>query len=581
MVSEVPVPLNFGRHLLKLSRFNDFVLTASGGVELKGNSMILSFNSPVIMDLVSQQGCMAVDFEEFREDTVRTVLFSCYTGTATVTRENFREINKIAIALKIEWLRECCLEYFREMCKGVAEEHLPALFLEAEYVVREANDRSLAEALGNSLSKAAKSALVKNFAPEMRNSTVSYATTCLTISLFDSFAVLLESLRESKKATGKLEITGVDRKILTFDNLVAYRGVYQAGFDELVNLIEDSGDERILMTLWRVCRNKNIPLPLENLEMKSPVLNSFLDGTELLKCGSQKSLIETLLADDRVTNYETFIDAVAFWEFYSPVVFGNFPSPTNIGRIYIKEDFWIWNDEHFTKVDQKILDLLIKAKDKLGRPHFTAIFSKEVQKLSFTCSRTFKEVDGVSSRRLYPYEVEANSIRTSFSIEKRYNFLMSTNKEKACKLGTGACWIGAQFTPDPNKPFTVTIIKNQTAAKKLSPSGHYHFDDLYRVHFYWKPSFRDEPSGKFHDKSILIPLGWWHGDWKLFYEIFGYYNTQVRKGNKPIEYVDHEDFGVVDLVMYYSSSNCNTIYLLTQTTTGTPNCRRLSICLPR
>ena len=93
MASEVPVPLNFGRQLLKLSRFNDFTLTASGGVEVKGNSMILSFNSPVIMDLVSQQGCMAVDFEEFGEDTVRDVLLSCYTGTANITKDHFRETN--------------------------------------------------------------------------------------------------------------------------------------------------------------------------------------------------------------------------------------------------------------------------------------------------------------------------------------------------------------------------------------------------------------------------------------------------------------------------------------------------------
>eukprot|EP00116_Pleurobrachia_bachei_P004892 sb/3465154/ len=373
MASEVPVPLNFGRHLLKLTRFNDFVLTASGGVELKGNSMILSFNSPVIMDLVSQQGCMAVDFEEFGEDTVRAVLLSCYTGTATITRENFREINKIAIALKIEWLRECCLKFFRGICKvAKAEVDLQWLFLEAEYVVREANDCSLAEALSGSLSRETKSAFMKKFAPlSITNSSVSSATTCLTISLTDTFVALVESLNERVTEAGNLQITATDRRILTSDNLVAYRSSDPAGFEALVNLLDDSGDEKIMMNLWKVCRNKNLAISKGRQYIGGDfVLNSvFLNGgkygsgKEIHQPNEAENLIKKLLADDRVRNYNIFIDAIAFCEFFNSRKYYNYyPSGNNVAYVGKQENHWIINSP--VNSNQRITSLLRKAADK-------------------------------------------------------------------------------------------------------------------------------------------------------------------------------------------------------------------------
>ena len=65
---QVPVPLNFGWHLLKIPKFNDFILTANGGVKIKGNGMILSLNSKKIMSVIDDDNSMSLDLEEFGED---------------------------------------------------------------------------------------------------------------------------------------------------------------------------------------------------------------------------------------------------------------------------------------------------------------------------------------------------------------------------------------------------------------------------------------------------------------------------------------------------------------------------------
>ena len=554
MASEVPVPLNFGQHLLKLSRFNDFVLTVSGDVELKGNSMILSFNGPVIMDLVSQQGCMAVDFEEFGEDTVRAVLLACYTGTATITGENFREINKIAIALKIEWLRKCCLKQFRKICKAAkTEDELQWLFLEAEYVVREANDCSLAEALSSSLSSETRSALMKKLAPNLSNSSVSTATTCLTISLTDTFSALVESLKGRKKDAGKLQTTVTDRRILTIDNLVAYRTSDPTGFEALVSLLDDSEDEQIMIHLWKVYRNKNLALSQGQQYIGGDlVLNSvfldggkYLNGKETHKPNEAESLIERLLADDRVRNYNMFIDAIAFCEFYNSIKrYERDPSGNNAVYVGTRgSDHWLIN--HPIIPNQRITSLLRKAADKLGRPHILPIFSQNLQKISLTVLGAFMAADNIITNKLYPFEIGSEVFVDHLVRERKYNFLMSTNEDNTCKLGPGACWIGTHFMLSEETPLTVNFIDDQSDAKKLEPPGHYHYNDLDRIHFYLEPRFQN---GNDDTTTMLIPLSWWPGNWQLFQGIFGKHYTYSRKDNKPISQQDL----TVDLVMYYS-----------------------------
>eukprot|EP00116_Pleurobrachia_bachei_P004333 sb/3464595/ len=436
---------------------------------------------------------MAVDFEEFGEDTVRTVLLSCYTGTATITRENFREINKIAIALKIEWLRECCLEYFRELCKvSTTEVDLQWLFLEAEYVVREANDSSLAETLSGSLSSEKRSVLMKIFAPlSITNSSVSSATTCLTISLTDTFVALVESLKERVTEAGNLQITATDRRILTSDNLAAYQTSDPAGFESLVNLLDDSGDEKIMMNLWKVYRNKNLAISKGQQYIGGDlVLHSiFLDGEKYVsnnkihEPNEAENLIKKLLADDRVRNYNIFIDAIAFCEFFnSRYLYNGNPSGDNFAYVGTQSNYWIVN--YPVTHNQRIASLLRKAADKLGRPHILPQFNQNLQKFSGTASCAFMAADNIKTNKLYPFEVEKGDFINHFSRERKYNFLMSTNQNNDCKLGQGACWIGAHFIPSEEAPSTITFIDEQSTAKKLQPSGHYHCNDLDRIHFY-------------------------------------------------------------------------------------------------
>ena len=115
MLPKVSVPMDFGRHLIGSPTHSNLKLNTSEGGEVRASSVILSFNSPVIDHMTTTLHMTSVDMLEFSKPAVQLLVDAAYSGTAEgITRELFRDINKMANVFEVSWLANKCAEYFTE-----------------------------------------------------------------------------------------------------------------------------------------------------------------------------------------------------------------------------------------------------------------------------------------------------------------------------------------------------------------------------------------------------------------------------------------------------------------------------------
>ena len=147
MAPKVTVPMDFGRHLLRSPTHSNLTLKTKAGGEVSASSVILSYNSPVIDHMTTTLHMTTVDMLEFSEAAVRLFVDSAYSGTADeITRENFRDFNKISSVFKVGWLVEKCSNYFSELSGSVKVANysdLLYLFEEAAYVYENLKTKDL------------------------------------------------------------------------------------------------------------------------------------------------------------------------------------------------------------------------------------------------------------------------------------------------------------------------------------------------------------------------------------------------------------------------------------------------------
>ena len=138
MAPKVIVPMDFGKHLIGSPTHSNLKLNTSEGGEVFASSVILSFNSPVIDHMTTSLHMTSVDMLEFGEAAVRLFVDAAYSGTAEgITRDTFRDINKIASVFEMTWLTEKCAEFFTEVVDSInapSYTELLYLFEEAGFV---------------------------------------------------------------------------------------------------------------------------------------------------------------------------------------------------------------------------------------------------------------------------------------------------------------------------------------------------------------------------------------------------------------------------------------------------------------
>ena len=146
MAVKVCVPMDFGRHLIGSPTHSNLRLNTSEGGEVRASSVILSFNSPVIDHMTTTLHMTSVDMLEFSEAAVQLFVDAAYSGTAEdITRELFRDINKISHVFEMTWLSEKCSVQYKNFVDSVTTssyEELYYLFEEAAFVFENMKTRN-------------------------------------------------------------------------------------------------------------------------------------------------------------------------------------------------------------------------------------------------------------------------------------------------------------------------------------------------------------------------------------------------------------------------------------------------------
>ena len=147
MAPNITVPMNFGRHLLDSPTHSTLGLKAKNGATVRASSVILSFNSPVIDHMTTTLHLTSVDMEEFSEQAVRYFVDAAYSGeTPPISRDMFRDINKMIHVFKVTWLVTRCSELFTGIAKAIGEptyQDLVFLFDEAYFSFAKLKSREI------------------------------------------------------------------------------------------------------------------------------------------------------------------------------------------------------------------------------------------------------------------------------------------------------------------------------------------------------------------------------------------------------------------------------------------------------
>ena len=116
MAPNVSVPTNFGREHIGSLTHSNLLLNLKDGKNSRANSLILSFNSPIIQDLISNLQLTSLDLLEFQESAVSCFIDCLYTGEIELLQKPlFREVNKLAKVFQVVWLLARCEGYFRDL----------------------------------------------------------------------------------------------------------------------------------------------------------------------------------------------------------------------------------------------------------------------------------------------------------------------------------------------------------------------------------------------------------------------------------------------------------------------------------
>ena len=108
MASEVVIPSDFGENFITKRSHNNITFKAKKGKTVKANSVIMSLNSPVIGNSISNQ--LQKSFKtSFDKETVRNFIKAVYTGSVgEVDKSHVNSVMQIASEFQVSWLVAQC-----------------------------------------------------------------------------------------------------------------------------------------------------------------------------------------------------------------------------------------------------------------------------------------------------------------------------------------------------------------------------------------------------------------------------------------------------------------------------------------
>ena len=330
MAPKVTVPMDFGRHLLRSPSHNNLTLNTKDGREVTASSVILSFNSPVIDHMTTTLHMTSVDMLEFSETAVRMFVNSAYSGTSDgITRETFRDLNKISSVFKVEWLVEKCFQYFSDLSESVkVPNYTDFLFLfeEGAYVFEHLRKKDL---LTISFEKIAdfnwKSQFFEEYLVNTERLSKQKLDMVIELAGNDVESVVQILTRQLSDLVLNQGLPTYCEYLLENSDLSLCRRSNKLLFDELFDMLDNLPDEKMRWTYGLLKKNSKkigqdpdraTPLPTlsiipnKNTNMIPNLYRSFdMDM-------SFDEVYQWLLISDEIDSIILAVEAIATWNWY-------------------------------------------------------------------------------------------------------------------------------------------------------------------------------------------------------------------------------------------------------------------------
>ena len=114
------LPLDFGIENLDCPVHGNIVVNLKDNETMRVNSMILALHSPVFQDMFYNLGLVSVDMDNFTAENVREFFRALYSGRLELSKDNFREMNKISAAFKSKWfISKCKIFFYEELNRSI------------------------------------------------------------------------------------------------------------------------------------------------------------------------------------------------------------------------------------------------------------------------------------------------------------------------------------------------------------------------------------------------------------------------------------------------------------------------------
>ena len=305
MASKICVPCDFGIQNMYDPFHGNVNIEFADETKIKVNSLILSWNSATFCYFFNELRLENVEIKDFTKEAVILYLESLYSGDLKLEKGLFRELYKLSVVFKTNWLSERCTEYFYQLCESISNEFedLCFVFSEALYTYNTLKNGDLMHMVVDRFSKIENiaSIFVERYLKETFSSTSSVTLDNLMLICAEDCVPVLRSLKEHL-VNG--EIDANTRSLLTDSQIVECLADNPDIYEEMFELlaIKSGNDFKMLTNLnFSVIRATRSPsrtlskqiVPVKeipNLFHDCEVFNKLSDEEILQKLSSMQNI---------------------------------------------------------------------------------------------------------------------------------------------------------------------------------------------------------------------------------------------------------------------------------------------------
>ena len=231
MAANVCVPCNFGIDLHDQFHGNVDIVFCDDS-KIKANSVILSLNSATFSKFFSELKLSSIEIKDFTKEAVIMFLECLYSGDVKLEKRTFREIYKLSVVFKTNWLLERSIEFFSTENILFEFEDLCFVFDGADYSQNAMKSTDLFEIVNKSFSRNQKNICVEHHFNKNIASITSETLDYILLLSQENFSPVVTCIKQ-RLVDGEIDAT--TRSLLAnsmivewfVDNMECYEDVYE------------------------------------------------------------------------------------------------------------------------------------------------------------------------------------------------------------------------------------------------------------------------------------------------------------------------------------------------------------------